>query len=569
MRKIFSKNIDTSGKMFKQNYLGKYFPTILKEIITYSFNNNLSNIQFKQQVYHWYHNIPKMVKCKECDNNVKFKNSTIGYYSYCSRKCADKSNITKKKRIDTNMNRFGSRTPAESDVVKEKMIKTNIERYNNKCPLSNMDVKQKSINTLMKNYGVDSPLKSKVIMDKLIRTNTEIYGYDNVMKVQHIRDKALKTTISRYGVSHAMKNKNIAKKSINNLYKSLNNKLVNYYKEYDIIEIDNENKMYTIKCKHGHKFNITYVLLNSRRKTNTEICTICNPIDKSVSGLELQLLEFIKNSYDGLILENIRDIIPPYELDIYLPHLKLAFEFNGLFWHNELNKPTNYHKIKSDLCEDIDIQLIHIYEDDWVYRQNIVKSMILNKIKKTPNKVYARNTTVREVNDTNMIKKFLNNNHIQGFTGSNIKIGLFNDDTMISLMTFGKNRRSMSNGTDNSIELIRFCNKINVNVVGGASKLFKYFRKNYNFNHIITYADRSYSNGKLYDKLGFKYIHKTRPNYHYVIDKTRRYRFNYRKDKLIKEGFDKNKTEHEIMLERGIYRIYNSGNLKYQFIKEN
>ena len=114
-------------------------------------------------------------------------------------------------------------------------------------------------------------------------------------------------------------------------------------------------------------------------------------------------------------------------------------------------------------------------------------------------------------------------------------------------------------------ELLRFCNKLNANVVGGASKLFKYFTKNYSFIEITTYADRSHSNGDLYETLGFNFISKTEPNYYYIVDGIRYHRFGFRKDVLVKEGFNKNKTEHEIMIQREIHRIYNSGNLKFIF----
>jgi len=117
---------------------------------------------------------------------------------------------------------------------------------------------------------------------------------------------------------------------------------------------------------------------------------------------------------------------------------------------------------------------------------------------------------------------------------------------------------------DGEYELLRFCNKLNTNVIGGASKLFKYFINNYKPVEITTYADRSISQGKLYKILGFELQGKTQPNYYYIIDGIRCHRFNYRKDKLIKQGFDSNKTEHEIMIEQKIFRIYDSGNLKYK-----
>ena len=124
----------------------------------------------------------------------------------------------------------------------------------------------------------------------------------------------------------------------------------------------------------------------------------------------------------------------------------------------------------------------------------------------------------------------------------------------------------MNTKNENDVyEMYRFCNKINTIVVGGFSRLFNYFIKTYNYKEIISYVDRSYFDGGGYLKTGFKMVGKTKPNYHYVVGRRREYRFKYRKDKLIKEGYDPNKTEHEIMLERKTYRIYNSGNLKLKY----
>jgi len=111
--------------------------------------------------------------------------------------------------------------------------------------------------------------------------------------------------------------------------------------------------------------------------------------------------------------------------------------------------------------------------------------------------------------------------------------------------------------------MLRFCNRLNTSVVGSASKLFKYFVKTYKPSEIVSYADRSYSEGDLYTILGFKMVSMTKPNYYYIINGIRKHRFGFRKDVLVKQGFDSNKTEHEIMLERKIYRIFNSGNLKF------
>jgi hypothetical protein len=129
-------------------------------------------------------------------------------------------------------------------------------------------------------------------------------------------------------------------------------------------------------------------------------------------------------------------------------------------------------------------------------------------------------------------------------------------------MTFGNSRFEKD-----KIELLRFCNKLNTSVVGGASKLFKHYIKNNVFKEIISYADRSWSNGELYKNLKFIFDGKTKPNYYYVNKNIRDNRFKYRKTELIKQGYDSNKTEHEIMLDRKIYRIYDSGSLKYSYYK--
>lgn len=114
-----------------------------------------------------------------------------------------------------------------------------------------------------------------------------------------------------------------------------------------------------------------------------------------------------------------------------------------------------------------------------------------------------------------------------------------------------------------SYELLIFCSKLNTSITGGPSKLFNYFIKNYEIDEIISYADRSYFDGALYEKLGFILENKTDPNYYYIVNNIRKNRFGYRKDILVSEGFDEKKTEDEIMRSRGIYKIYNAGNLKF------
>ena len=218
------------------------------------------------------------------------------------------------------------------------------------------------------------------------------------------------------------------------------------------------------------------------------------------------------------------------------------------------------------MCESKGIHLIHIFEDEWVNNKDIVKSRLKNLFKLTDNKVYGRKCIIKEVN-TKDKTKFLNDNHIQGTIGSKVNLGLYYNDDLVSIMTFGKGRVVM-NGVKNEWELLRFCNKINHSVIGGASKLFKHFIKNYNPNQLISYADRRWSQGNLYNQLGFNKTHNSTPNYFYVVNNEREHRFKYRKNLLVESGFDIKKTEREIMYDRGIYRIYDCGNLVYIYNKK-
>ena len=72
-------------------------------------------------------------------------------------------------------------------------------------------------------------------------------------------------------------------------------------------------------------------------------------------------------------------------------------------------------------------------------------------------------------------------------------------------MTFCKPRKNLGQKTnDNEYELLRFCNKLNTIIIGGANKMFKQFIKDYNPNSVISYADRRWNTGKVYEKMGFE-----------------------------------------------------------------
>ena len=340
----------------------------------------------------------------------------------------------------------------------------------------------------------------------------------------------------------------------NNFIEKSNIKHDNKY-IYDISEYKSSKQKIEIICPtHGNFFQYP---INHMRGSG---CPKCNRFNIK----ETQVCDFIKShTVECDLKTSDRIILNGKEIDIYLPKLKLGFEFNGLYWHSEIYKNRTYHLDKTKSCLDNGISLFHIWEDDWLYKQDIVKSMILNKLGKS-DKIYARKCEIKEVTDNKLIRDFLIKNHIQGFVGSKVKLGLFHNEELVSLMTFGGLRKSLGQSSeDGSYELLRFCNKLNTSVIGGASKLFKYFLKNYKPKEIISYSDLSRSTGNMYKKIGFKLSHNSDPNYYYIIDGVRKHRFNFRKDRLVKEGNDPNLTEIEIMHQRGFYRIFDCGMQKW------
>lgn len=271
-----------------------------------------------------------------------------------------------------------------------------------------------------------------------------------------------------------------------------------------------------ILCKNGHTAN-QLVSTIMQYKHNCPQCV------QPVSLLEKELREFISNEYDGWTIYNDRTLLEGKEVDILLPDLGLAIEFNGIYWHSKQGK--TYHKDKSDLAESYDFQLIHITDYSWLNKQEIVKSMLRSKLGKT-SKIYARKTTLKPIS---FPKNFLETNHIQGAGApTGVNFGLFYNEELVAVATFAKPR--FDNEAD--VELIRYASRLNTTVVGGLSKLLATQK-----GTITTYANRDFSVAKAYKKLGFVQVHTTPPALEYYRDGE--YLSRYAAQSLTKEELTK------------------------------
>lgn len=557
---IFKKD-DPSGRMSRESYLIKNHKEEYDYIIEYTILNNLDDIPFKEKVYLCINNIKSKPICKnsKCDKSVKFKNSTIGYLSYCSTKCISSDPNIKKIKELKSIEKWGSKTPAESNKIKNKIIDTNRKKYGSNSPMGSEEIQEKSKKTLLEKFGVDNASKSNELLKKRIES----------FKASNYKETYKETSLKRYGVEHPWMNKEIHKKTIDVFYKDYKERIINKIDTnlYEFVSFEKDlSTELKFKCnKCGEYFKILPYQFYYRINNNLSICSKCFPISENSSISQIELFNFINENYKGPILQNDKNIIKPYEIDVYLPELNIGFEFNGVFWHSEKFKDDKYHYKKNKLSLENDVKLYTIWEDDWNTKKEICKSFILNKLKKSKIKIGARKTNIKEVNYLES-KKFLDENHLQGDVKSSIRIGLYINNELISIMTFSRLRLPLNRKLKNNIgvyELTRFCNKIEHNVIGGASKLLNYFVNKYKPTEIQTYSDNLISEGDLYRNLGFTYIHESEPGYWYVINGIREHRFNWRKQKLVEMGYDKEKTEKEIMSELGFWRIYNAGNKKW------
>lgn len=301
--------------------------------------------------------------------------------------------------------------------------------------------------------------------------------------------------------------------------------------------------------------------------SNHTRCPICS--QGNISKKEKELLNYIKSIYSKEVIENSRNIIDGYELDIFIPEFNLAIEFDGLYYHSEKFLESNYHLNKTLKCKESNIKLIHIFEDEWDFKKDIIKDKIKYLLHKCNNKIYARNCNIK-ILDKDIKKEFLNNNHIQGNDSSQIAVGLYSDNKLVACMTFCKPRVFMGLQKSNKYdyELSRYTTLQDYSIIGGFSKLFKYFINNYKCNKIVTYADYRLSDGNVYNNL-MQFDHLSKPNYFYLApnNKSKRlYRYNFRKSSIktkFPDIYSDDKTEREMMKELGYLRIYDCGNLVY------
>ena len=479
--------------------------------------------------------------CEHCNKEFEISYNKKNQ-RFCNKHCSNSCNTTK-------------------DKIRKSQNITFDKKYGGH-PMTTDNVKKNFQSAMESKYGVKHALQNSNILKTMKSTKIERYGDENYNN----EEKRKQTCLQRYDVDNIRKcewyKPILADHRRNNHYEYL----LNYFKEGKLTLLTTPQDYNGIWS--GDKYEFCCDDCNNRfvrplYSIASIECDVCNPSPRYKE--ENSLHTFLLETCNDLIIERRnRIILKGQELDFLIHKKRLAIEYNGLYWHSESRgKNKIYHLNKTVRSLTMGYNLIHIFDYEWNTKQEIVKSIIRSKIGEKVELLYARNFKVKQV-ESNISNSFLINNHIQGKDNAPIRYGLFNKhDELMSLMTFRKSR------FDKSVEyeLSRFCNILNVSITGGASKLYSHFVKNHNPNSVISYSDRRYFDGNLYNVLGFDFINNTAPGFHFVspdyktLYNWQQFQKHMLKDKLT--GFDPNLTAWENMKNHGFDRIWDCGNSKW------
>lgn len=308
------------------------------------------------------------------------------------------------------------------------------------------------------------------------------------------------------------------------------------------------------KCPKNH----SYRARPSDRYYKGSSCPKCS--NNGTSKSEQELATFIINAMGPeKVKVNTRKIIAPYEIDVFIPSLKIGFEFNGLYWHSEARVGKDLHCVKANLAKAKQVQLYTIWQDDWEFNKEKCQKFILRKLGKSTETSYNARKCVVKTLKGRQVREFLDKTHLQGFAAGTTYLGLTSEENLVAVAVFN----ASSNGTHT---LTRYASSGLVR--GGFGKILSAYEKTLpSGNRLRTFADREVSTGDLYYKLGWTLVGELPPDYKYVYLKNRHHKFNFRKARFKRDPnlkFEVGKTERELAELNGVWRVWGAGKLIFE-----
>ena len=528
-------------------------PELKSEVIQYSVEKNLPCDDIRQAMTHFFNEMDCIPRCKRCERAARFNRMTWSYSTYCSAKCQNNDPEVKKRHEETNIRIYGVGNAAKSQSVKLKMKATVQKKYGADCYLTSDKGKEHLRSILIKRYGVTSSGSIPGIKEKREATMLVKYGYKNALQNDAIKMRQEQTCLARYGIQYpgTWKLKELAAEVRDSIYDKLKDIFPDYEiqcSKDDFLGIyEHENSW---KCRHCGEVFSRYG------------APLCHCRHKWL--VQEEIFKFVKSICSDAVFGD-RTVLPDgKELDIYVPSRKIAFEYNGLYWHSEIRgKYKNYHLRKTEESAKKGIRLIHIFEDEWLYRESIVKDKIRSILGGSLQSIYARKCTIIEIS-LQKATVFLNKYHIQGASRSSVNLGLTYNGHLVAVCTFSPKLKK-----EGTWYLDRYATIRTRRIQGGCGKLLAHFCRIKNPVSVRTFTDRRWSEGSMYEKIGFTRVAITPPAYWYVPkgNRIRIHRFNLRKDnkKMFPIKYDPNMTESKLASENGYSRIWDCGQIVYDY----
>jgi very-short-patch-repair endonuclease len=553
---------------------------------------------FSESLFCIHHNLTPP-QC-ECGELRLFNTFVLGYRRFCGIRCSykashqsatmrahwgdnpdSKKQMLEKKAV-TLTERYGVDNPRLIPASVDKIKATNVQRYGVEFALTSQVVMQKIKHTLQQNHGVDYPFQSAEIRQKGKNTFEENHGFTNDMRIARqafrdgnqglnpfqvplIQDAITDTMHQRYGVAHPSNCPTIRQRAIDTLLQNHGvNNPAQLHIDKELYAILNSPKEFTELLMTMslrdicEKYTVNRSLIY-RYHTLYELDIIKKPVR---SAYEEDIARILTDL--GLVFQrNTTALCAPLQVDFYLPEHKLAIEFNGLYWHSERSgkKDARYHQLKTIACRNKGVQLITIFEDEWLTRPQVIINHLTNLCGLTTQVIGARKLTITSCKFTAEVKDFLNRNHIQGAppVASYVMAARY-CDTLVAVFLL----RKVDSHTQ---EIVRYCVDTQYSVPGAFSRFVARCKKIDGLEKLTTIADLRWSYGRLYNTTGFRLASEIKPDYAYTDYHTREHKFNFRKNNIARRfGIDiTGKTERQLTTELGYDRIWDCGKQKWVY----
>lgn len=527
------------------------------------------------------------------------------------------------RTVQTNVEKYGTEWPTQNEGVRERITQSVQNKYGVDNVSQLQEVKDKIRDTYMQHTGYDHYTHNPEAMREVQQSNLEKYGVPWAVSAKEVRSKAQQTILNKYGVDHAMKNPEVVDKAKRTTEERYGNKVYLLSEEGKKKTKDKMMQRYgkpkfsmtadwkADMMRDPSKLSVWLKFISSAQQAQTilygyghvpsyqelardfgvTVSTISHWLQKfglqekvkyTLSSMEDDVYQMLVSIDPNMnIQRHCRNIVPGRELDLYLPNFNMGIECDPTYTHNssfgtawnKIPMSPKYHYVKNKQFMEKGVFVFHIFGYEWEHKRRIIESMIRSLTGNNSSKLYARQCAIKEVSYADALL-FLEQNHRQGNSRSNIRLGLYYNDELVSLMTFSKTRALIGGMNESTWELLRFCSKLDTTVVGAASKLFKHFVHSHKEVHKVrSFSDMAHTRGNLYSTLGFQLSHESAPGYVWVSINTDQayHRMNAAKANIkafLKDNnLDLSRTEKQLMEEHGFAQVFDCGTKVWEWVR--